>query len=128
MTYHAAVWLDHVEARIYAIGPEQYERSTLKSEADRHQHHHAGATGSGHADHNEAFYHKVAEALAAAHEVYVCGPGTARTAFVKHVEHHDPKIAARIVKAEAADHPTDGQVVAAARRFFKAFDRTTPQT
>ena len=36
-------------------------------------------------------------------------------------------IAKRVVKVDTADHPSDGQVVAAARKVFKAIDRMTPQ-
>jgi stalled ribosome rescue protein Dom34 len=127
MTYHAAIWLDHVEAHVFEIGPDDFRRSTVKSHGERHQHHKAGSTGSGHTHHNEAFYHDIARAVAQAHEIYVCGPGSAKTEFMQHMEHHDHAVARKVVKVETVDHPSDGQVVAAARKFFKAFDRTTPQ-
>ncbi|MBL9011010.1 MAG: translational machinery protein [Alphaproteobacteria bacterium] len=127
MTYHVAIWLDHTEAHIYAIGPDDYVRSTVKSTGERHQHHRAGAVGAGHAHRNDPYYHAVAEAAGAAHEIYVCGPGLAKTEFMHHVEAHDKGIAKRVVKVDTADHPSDGQVVAAARKVFKAIDRMTPQ-
>jgi hypothetical protein len=35
---------------------------------------------------------------------------------------HQPAVAKTIVGSEKADHPTDGQVVALARRYFHKFD------
>lgn len=125
--YHAAIWLDHTHALVFDIGPDDFTERTVKSHGEAHLHHKAGSTGSGHAKADQHYYHAVAEAVAGAHEVYVCGPGSAKTEFVKHVTSHDPQIARKIVKTETADHPTGRQIVAAARKFFTAYDRTTPQ-
>ena len=35
---------------------------------------------------------------------------------------HEPKVEARIVGVETADHPTDAQIVAHARAYFRAND------
>ncbi len=125
--YHAAIWIDHREAHVFDIGPEDFERRTVRSHGEPHQHHKAGSVGSGHAKADEAFFHAAAQAVAGAREVYVCGPGSAKAELIHHMESHDPAIAKTVVAVEAMDHPTDRQVVAAARKFFKAFDRTTPQ-
>ena len=55
------------------------------------------------------------------------GPGNAKTAFHKHATQHQPALAKRIVAVESADHPSDGELVAHARKHFKAIDRMTPQ-
>jgi stalled ribosome rescue protein Dom34 len=125
--YHAAIWIDHREAHVFAILPDSFDRKTIRSHGEHHQHHKAGSAGSGHAKTDETYLHAVAMAVADAHEIYVCGPGSAKTEFVHHIEHHDKPVARKVVKVETVDHPTDGQVVAKARSFFKAFDRTTPQ-
>lgn len=126
MTRHVAVWLDHAEAHIYDITADAYERSTIKAHGDARQHHKAGTVGDGRHPANEAFYHAVAQGLSGAQEIYVCGPGTAKAEFQKHAERHDHAVAGRIVKVETVDHPSDGQIAATARRFFKAFERSTP--
>ncbi len=80
------------------------------------------------ADHPEDarhFHHDVAIATADAIEILVLGPASAKHELVKDWKAHDPHVAARVLGVETVDHPTDGQVVAFARRFFKAADRMT---
>jgi hypothetical protein len=40
---------------------------------------------------------------------------------------HDPRIAKAIVETETVDHPSDPELVALARRYFRAADRMRPQ-
>ena len=43
-----------------------------------------------------------------------------------HIRSRHPDPVDRIIGVEAADHPTDGQIVAHARAFFRAADRMLP--
>ena len=61
--------------------------------------------------------------LAEAAEVLVVGPGVAKLEFIKHVAKHEHALEPKIVGVETVDHPTDGQLVAYARRYFRAADR-----
>ena len=47
------------------------------------------------------------------------GPSTAKLELVKHVHKHDHQLVGRIIGVETADHPTDKQIVAHARAYFK---------
>jgi hypothetical protein len=47
--------------------------------------------------------------------------------LVKHIHYHDPKIMNAIVGVETVDHPSDAQLVAHARKYFKSEDRMQPQ-
>lgn len=69
------------------------------------------------------FYHAVAQALDGAREVLVVGPGKAKLEFIKHVHKRDHALEPKIIGVETVDHPTDGQLVAFARRYFRAADR-----
>lgn len=126
--FHAVVWLDHTHAKIFHFDAHAFEVRQVKSaHADAHLHHKSGATGSGHAAEDPKYYAAVAQALADAQEILVTGPGSAKTVFQKHLAAHNPALAKRIVEATASDHPTDGEVVAMARKHFKVIDRMTPQ-
>jgi hypothetical protein len=46
---------------------------------------------------------------------------------MRHIETHDPAFRSRVIGIETADHPTDGQVCALARKYFAKLDRTLPQ-
>ena len=128
-TFSWVVWLDHREAKIFEFNPDDVQKFVIHAQGEpaRHIHHKAGSIGTGHAEEDGHYYHEVAEALAPLGEVLLVGPGQAKTALMKHLEEHDPKIATKVVGIETADHPTDGEVVASARKYFKAKDRELPQ-
>jgi stalled ribosome rescue protein Dom34 len=103
---HAVVWLDHHEAHVIQFNAEEAE--------SRHLKHGKGDPG---------FYHAIAGILKGVREILVVGPGLAKQEFVKHLQSHDPAVAKAVMGVEAADHPSEGQLLAEARKFFKAKDR-----
>ena len=126
--FHAVVWIDHHEARVFHFGPDDVERLVLHPEhPTRHIHHKANSIGSGHAAADHEFLQTVADAIADAGAVLITGPANAKTELVKHIHHHDPALMGRIKGIETVDHPGDGALVAHARKYFKAEDLMTPQ-
>lgn len=123
-TRHAVVWIDHREAKVFHFDRDHADGMTIKSSKNFDQaHKHAGTIGGLRTPIDEKFLHEVVEGLKDAEEWLIVGPGNAKDEFAKHVRHHDQLLADRIIGVEAADHPTDGQIVALARKFFKAADR-----
>ena len=126
--YHAIVWIDHHEARIFHFNPADVERLVLRpDEPTRHIHHKANSIGSGHTAEDQDFLHQVAVAIAGAGAVLVTGPANAKTELMKHIRDHDPGLEKIIVGVETVDHPSDGALVAHARSYFKLEDRMRPQ-
>ena len=126
--YHAVIWIDHHEARVFHFGPTDVDQLVLHPDhPTRHIHHKSNTIGSGHDSLDNGFLHAVAEAIADAGAVLVTGPANAKTELVKHIQHHDPKLMKLILGVETVDHPSDPQLVAYARKFFKAADRMQPQ-
>ncbi len=122
--YHAVVWLDHSEAHVMHISPDDVEKSVVHpSKPHLHLHAKSGAIGSGKQSEDKAYYHAVAEALKGAQEILVVGPAQAKLQLIKHLHAHDQHIADKVVGVETIDHPTDGQLVAYARKYFVAKDR-----
>lgn len=120
---HAIVWIDHREAHVIAFNAQASENEVIKTRSrHQHLHHHQGTLGSGRAATDPAYLHAVAEGVAGAKEVVVVGPGSAKLEFIKHVQHHDPKVAETIVGVETVDHPTDPQLLAYARHYFLKVD------
>jgi stalled ribosome rescue protein Dom34 len=119
-TRYAAVWIDHHEAKIFHLAAETFERSTF--EAPRHHvHRHQQATAERkHPADAERFYHEIARALEEVKEILVVGPATAKLEFMKHVHKHHHTLIEEIIGVETVDHPTDNQLVAQARRYFRA--------
>jgi stalled ribosome rescue protein Dom34 len=126
--FHAIVWIDHHEARVFHFSPTEAERLVVHPDhPTKHLHHKANAIGSGHASEDHAFLEAVAQAIADAGAVLVTGPGSAKAELLKHISRHDPRLMKIIVGVETVDHPSDGQLVDHARRYFKAKDRMLPQ-
>lgn len=113
-TFHAVVWLDHTEAHVVHFDRETVEAQRIKS---RSHHKHQGK-----ATDNAAFFADIATAVAGAREVLLAGPGLARTQLRDWVTTHQPALGKAIVDSVAADHPSDAQLVALARQYFKKFD------
>jgi hypothetical protein len=61
----------------------------------------------------------VADAVSDAGEILIIGPAGAKTELAKYLREHRPEIGERIVGVEAADHPSDREIVAYARKHFK---------
>ncbi len=127
--FHAVIWLDHSEAHVMHISPDDVEKSVVHP-AHPHAHLHAksGAVGAGRAKEDHAYYHAVVEAAQGAEEILVVGPAQAKLQLIKHIHAHDPKVAEKIIGVETIDHPSDGQLVAYARKYFRAVDQMRSQT
>jgi len=113
-TYHAVVWMDHQEAHVLMFDREHMEAQRIRS---RSHHKHQGKAGD-----TAAFYAEVAKALAGAREVLLSGPGLARKEFRDWCNSHQKGIAGVVVDSIVSDHPSDAQLVAMAKQYFKKFD------
>lgn len=123
-TQHAVVWIDHRQARVFFLTRDNADEITLGTSKSFDQaHKHAGTREGSRTPTDQKFLHEVVEAMKPAMEWLIIGPGIAKEELAKHVKHHDHTLADRIIAVEPADHPTDGQIVAMARKFFKAADR-----
>ena len=112
------VWLDSSEAKVFELHPTEVNEKTLRRKEIRH-HNGVEKEQNNHKD-GEKFFHTVAEALTGANEVLLVGPGDAKLHFKNHLErHHHTEIGKKIVGTETVDHPTDNQIVALAKKFFK---------
>jgi hypothetical protein len=132
--YHAVVWMDHRSALVEHLGREDVTKLKVHAggsahflERAKHIHHRAGSITGNHAPDNPLYFNDVIAALGDAKEWLVVGPGMAKQDFLRHLETHRPDLLERIVGVEASDHPTDAQIAAHARRYFKAADRLRPQ-
>jgi hypothetical protein len=122
--YHAVIWIDHREARVFHFSPTDIERLVVRPEhPTRHIHHKANCIGSGHAAEDHNYLQAVVESVAAAGAVLITGPANAKIELIKHIHRHDPGRMAVIAGVETVDHPSDGALVAYARKYFKAADR-----
>ena len=120
----AILWIDHAQARMIQFDGETSETQVIRPEGGTpHLHHKANSIDAGHAPENQAYFHAVGKALAGLSAVLVTGPANAKTELMKHMAQHDPALVKKVSAVQAADHPTDGQLLDIARRYFALIDR-----
>ena len=118
--FHAIVWIDHSQAKIFHIGLTGQDEIDLHPHlATRHIHHKANSIGSGHTGFDKEYFAQVMNAVSDAGEILIIGPANAKTELAKYLHEQHPKIGERIVAVEAVDHPSDREIVAYAKKHFK---------
>jgi stalled ribosome rescue protein Dom34 len=121
MTTHAVIWIDHKEARVFHVHTEAADEKTVFAPRHHlHRHPKHGGESKEHPVDAKKFFGEIAHSLADVDEVLLCGPANAKLEFSRYLHEHDRRIEAKIVGIESADHPTDGQIVAHARAYFRA--------
>ena len=119
--YHAVVWIDHAQAHVIHFSPDDVEKFVVQPHHPHHKlHSTAGTLGDGRAPEDKDYYHRVAQTLAGAQEILVVGPAQAKLQLVKHIHAHDHALVSKLVGVETVDHPTDAQLVAYARKYFRS--------
>lgn len=125
---HIVVWIDHRAARIFDFDRSDATRRTVRHwEASRQVHHRAGAIGNGHIPEDRDYLRDVADALAGAREILIVGRSHVKYQLKAYLNLHAPEISRRVMAVEHADHPSDRQIVAHARKYFAHADRIMPQ-
>ena len=126
--FHAVVCIDHAEALVFEFAESGVTEHRIPApDREGNIHHKAGSIGSGHLHDSKAYLTAVADALQPSHEILIVGHGTAKNELATFIRDHVAALAPRIMGVETVDHPTKGEILAFARKFFEAKDRTTPQ-
>ncbi len=126
--YHALVWIDHQEARIYHFDATDSDRLRIhSSHRHEHLHHKANSRDNGHVPVDRAFLERVAKGLMHAGAILVTGPASAKTELADYLKRVHPELAKKVSGVESLDHPTEGALLAFARSYFQADDRMRSQ-
>ncbi|MBK8251455.1 MAG: translational machinery protein [Polyangiaceae bacterium] len=126
-TFHAAVWLDHNEARIFHIDKDGFNETVIVPEKPhRHLHRKSGpgAVSGRRGFVDPEYFDDVAKSLNESEEILVLGPSTAKLELIRHITKRHSTMVDKVVGVETVDHPTDRQIVAYARKYFEAVDQT----
>jgi stalled ribosome rescue protein Dom34 len=125
MSKHVVVWLDHKEARVIAFPPDRADEETVS--APPHNDHHKHTRGQEglkeHPEDSKRFYHDLVKTLQGTEQMLIVGPGAAKLEFSRYLHTHDRLLEAKVLGIETVDHPSDAQLVAHAKTYFKRTDR-----
>jgi stalled ribosome rescue protein Dom34 len=124
--YHAVVWIDHKQARIFHFDVEEADRSVVRDHVARDIHAHEKRTGH-RTEENKPFFEDVAKAIADSRGILIVGPAQEKDFFAKFLTEKHPAIRSHVEGVEKADHPSDGELLDFARRYVKAADHMRPQ-
>lgn len=113
--FHAVVHLDHHHAQVLHFDAHQVHAASIEPHHRRHP-------GDGEHD-EQALFEALCQALQDTPEVLVTGSHPVIGQFRHYVEEHRPVLAARIADYRPAAPLSQGQMLALARQFFKAYDR-----
>jgi hypothetical protein len=112
----AVVWIDHLSAKMFAMGLTGVRSSIVHAHlSSSHLHHHANAIGAGQVKPDPEFLSTVTKALDGCDDVLILGPGIEKITLMHHLQSVRPKIALQL---ESSDHPTDAEILAIGRRHF----------
>ncbi len=126
--FHFLVWIDHQLARIVNFNAEQANTTIVRSgRGAQHLHHKANAGDSGHVSLDTDYLKQVAHALRNAGAFVITGPASAKNELSTYIRREHPELARHLSGTEALDHPSDGELVAYGRKYFRADDRMHAQ-
>jgi stalled ribosome rescue protein Dom34 len=125
MPSHLAIWIDHKEAHVFHIHQDQTAETTITAplKHTHHKHPKGAAQVKEHPDDAKRFFHEVARSLDGTDGILIVGPSTAKLEFSRYLHKHEVALEARVVGIETVDHPSDGQIVAYAKKYFQRSDR-----
>jgi stalled ribosome rescue protein Dom34 len=119
MTFNnAVVWLDHTKAQVIHFDKDASESDALKTHSTHPHPKQNHADTHANEDDNTAFYNDIAAVLKDVQQILVVGPAQEKIAFVKYLTAKVPAISGNIKAVETVDHPSDGQLLNYARRYF----------
>jgi len=119
MPNHVAVWIDQREAQVFCITTDNFDEETVRVPQHMHRKHPKLSQGAKeHPDDAKHFFHELSRSLDGAEKILLVGPATAKLDFVRYVHENEHAIEPHIVGVETVDHPTNGQLVAYAKKYF----------
>ena len=124
MTYqHAIVWIDTQHATVIDYSVDDRHVVQVEREGGPTRVHlRSGIPGTGKRPEDPKFFQAVVDALGDAREVLVVGPGQGKVIFRKELDQHYPAVARRVVGVESLDHPSNGELLAFAKQYFRRVD------
>jgi stalled ribosome rescue protein Dom34 len=123
-TCHSIVWIDHDKAVVWNFTDDAETKSVVKArDQDKHTHIRKSPHGGHKTPDNIEFFDELSKVLAGMREILVIGPAQTKDEFLTFLRKKHPQIRSEIVAVESADHPTDPELLAYARKYFAVFDR-----
>ncbi len=129
--YHAVVWLDHSEAKIFRFAQNEDTEFHIHAHTSLQRLHHRrnGWEAGGNPPVDTEFFERIAGALDHMGGTVITGPGNAKSALKEFLDHTRPELASRVFAVEVADaHPGTHALLALGRRYFSPLPQSPAPT
>lgn len=106
--YHAIVWVNHSEAKVYRFSGDKESEADLHSHTSLQRLHHTrtGWEAGGNPPDDTEFFGRINAALEHAEGTVITGPGNAKSALKKFLDHVRPNVDSHVLVMETVDdHP-----------------------
>ena len=124
---YAVVWIDFREAKIFLVTADDVEHQRIKAHTPHRQvHHKANEVGSGHVRDDRKYFEAILAEIVDVDAWLLVGPSGTKHDLEKYLDQHAEELKSRLIGVEAMDHPTDGELVAHARKLLKAHEHMAP--
>jgi stalled ribosome rescue protein Dom34 len=121
--------MDSKEAHVFQFNADDVEKQRIKAHLPfRKIHHKAGVIGAGHVHLDHHYFDEIGQALEGVQEWILTGPSTAKDEMRGYLHNSRPALEEKLLAVETSAHPTDGQLLDHAHRFFKTADRMRPNS
>ena len=120
--HHAVLLIDHHKAELLQFDAQQMQTQKFKSHSLHHRLQ-GGHRPGGEVRTDHEFFGEVCDALAGMPKVLVAGGHTSQADFRHYVEKHRPHLTKQIVAWDTVDHPSEGQLLALAKKHFDKLDK-----
>jgi stalled ribosome rescue protein Dom34 len=112
---HCALIMDQSHARIIEFTKDASEFHKVEKKT-HHFHHHSSHEGT---EDRKKFFQLLASELKSYKQILILGAGIGKDQFKKYLDEHNHEISKNILSIITIDHPTDHQILAKAKEFFK---------
>src|SRR6516162_1635018 len=94
--FHAVVWIDHKQARIFHFNVEEADKTVIKPDHSVRDVSHGQKRTGLRVPEDKAFFENVSKAIADSGAILVLGPGQEKDAFAKFLAEKHPSIRAHV--------------------------------
>ena len=116
-SHHAVLLIDHQHAEVLQFDASHMQAQKLHSH-HRYTRQHGSETRTEH-----ALFAQACDALKGIGEVLVAGGHLAQGDFRHYLEKHRPEVLKQVTGWETVDHPSEGQLLALAKKHFNKVDK-----
>ncbi|MEO8102168.1 MAG: translational machinery protein [Betaproteobacteria bacterium] len=123
---HVVVWLDHNAAHIIAFSRDTAEAPVIvhSPQHNVHQHQRSDRNAPTSAVAHPEYYESIIARIRKVPEWLIVGPANAKLNFSKHLNKRHADLVDHVIGMETVDHPSDGQLLGYARKYFASSGRT----